>query len=698
MTTNSSRDSCLKALRLDQWLEQAENFLSPYLEKKVTVVALIGKDSLNRAKGEDLNDFLRMDVFPRWTAEEDTMSIQAFYCVDTNVIYLVVNTCGDFTHLRKIFADNSGKNFFERIAESEEAEIRLLHFVSIFSHMVIFVESSTRFDVSLSEKLSSVNKLRKNVREDISELLEESTKEATEWIKEGRIACPRIVFAFQRNIIRNELGFVKKREICEKLEHSLESQIYSVLKCFKLVDQSDGDSFGYIPENDAFVNVMQPVAVNVNPLSDILQIALGEEVNDDTDEKTERIPSFSRFLRIQLDAVRMEKSKIYETPKLNLWIKYAKAALEIITPNSEIVSKKLVNQYVNRQLQFMRMLNAKHLKEAIARYTGASPGFGKGKVITERGRNQVFTKAEHDQKVALAIAYLDAVLVGDRDDAIAQVRAACDNLWQGGMRGCEEISMTGNRCQLKVHATIGDASVPSSEWEMHSNDVTYLSTCSCGRRQAVRRDPFTLKEANYDFYFENKIFSCCAGLEKHVFAVLDDDSSDADKDLWSGNENWDEGEAGGSNPLYRVPSAMSRERQNPEDDAHPTEGEEEDGIGSDTGEDTVSNAEPETIESSSQSSVDDDVRFRDMRSYLDDESVSFVKIPHTKLDEAAIAFEARLKKLRAKQAKQRHIALVPHSRHQCNKPLVIFELGLIALTARVLDALHVFFMRTKGHS
>ncbi|ETN85697.1 hypothetical protein NECAME_16695, partial [Necator americanus] len=155
------------------------------------------------------------------------------------------------------------------------------------------------------------------------------------------------------------------------------------------------------------------------------------------------------------------------------------------------------------------------------------------------------------------------------------------------MRGCEEISMTGNRCQLKVHATIGDASVPSSEWEMHSNDVTYLSTCSCGRRQAVRRDPFTLKEANYDFYFENKIFSCCAGLEKHVFAVLDDDSSDADKDLWSGNENWDEGEAGGSNPLYRVPSAMSRERQNPEDDAHPTEGEEEDGIGSDTGEDTV---------------------------------------------------------------------------------------------------------------
>ncbi|KIH48855.1 hypothetical protein ANCDUO_21072, partial [Ancylostoma duodenale] len=152
---------------------------------------------------------------------------------------------------------------------------------------------------------------------------------------------------------------------------------------------------------------------------------------------------------MQLDAVRAEKSKIYETPKLDLWIKYARAALEIIKPHSEIVTKKLLNQYVNRQLQFMRMLNAKHIKEAIARYTGASSGFGKSKAITERGRNQVFTKAEHDQKVALAIAYLDAVLVGDRDEAIAQVRSACDNLWQGGMRGCEEVSMTGNRCQLK---------------------------------------------------------------------------------------------------------------------------------------------------------------------------------------------------------------------------------------------------------
>ncbi|KAJ1374372.1 hypothetical protein KIN20_037052 [Parelaphostrongylus tenuis] len=234
------------------------------------------------------------------------------------------------------------------------------------------------------------------------------------------------------------------------------------------------------------------------------------------------------------------------------------------------------------------------------------------------------------------------------------------------MRGCEQVSMTGNRCQLKVHPAIGDVSVDPSSWEMHSNDITYLSTCSCGRRQAVRKDPFTLKEANYDFYFENSIFSCCANLEKHVFAVLEDDDTNAEKELWSPNENWGEGEGGGSNPLFSVTSAMSREHRNSDEDV-PAEIDDEEATGSDTGEDTVSNTEQEMLESSSHSSQDEDVRYRDMRSYLDDESVSFVKNPQTKLDEAAIAFAARLKKLRDKQVP--FLEGVPHSLSPALPPL-----------------------------
>ncbi|KAK6026006.1 hypothetical protein OSTOST_08079, partial [Ostertagia ostertagi] len=663
MDASSGNDSFLRALRLEKWLEQAENFLSPYLEKKVVVVGLVGKDSLNRAKGEDLNDLLRMDVFPRWTDSENTIFKPSIAW--TTTLYSLFLTGIMILHIfGKLFASSHDKSFFERIAESEELEIRLLHYLCILSHLIIFVESSTRFDISLSDTLSNVNKIRKNVRESVSEKLEETSNEAPEWIREGRIALPRILFAFQRNIIRNELGFVKKREICDKLEHNLESQIYSVLKCYRLVEQSSGDSLGYVPENDAFVNVMQPVLVNVNPLADILQIALGKDLVEDGDDKSEKTPSFTRFLRTHIDSLRASKSKIYEVPKLELWVKYARALLDLIKPDSEMLTRKLLNQYVNRQLQFTRMLNAKHVKEAIARYTGASSGFGKGKAITDRARNQVvFTKAEHDEKVAMAIAYLDAVLVGNRDEAVAQIRAACDNLWQGGMRGCEQVSMTGNRCQLKVHPTVGDASVDPSAWEMHSNDITYLSTCSCGRRQAVRRDP-------------KRIMTSTSRIRcSHAAQVWKNTCSlywrtmipDVEKGLWPVNDNWDEGEGGGSNPLFPVTAAMSRDRQNSAEDHHPVEVDEEEGTGSDTGEDSVSNAEPDPIESSSQSSQDDDVHYRNTRSYLDDEAVSFVKNPHTKLDEAAIAFEARLKKLRAKQVP--FLEGVPHSLSPALPPL-----------------------------
>lgn len=46
------------------------------------------------------------------------------------------------------------------MAESEELQVRLLHFLSIVSHLMVFVESSTRFDISLADMLSTVNRIR----------------------------------------------------------------------------------------------------------------------------------------------------------------------------------------------------------------------------------------------------------------------------------------------------------------------------------------------------------------------------------------------------------------------------------------------------------------------------------------------------------------------------------------------------------
>lgn len=93
------------------------------------------------------------------------------------------------------------------------------------------------------------------------------------------------------------------------------------------------------------------------------------------------------------------------------------------------------------------------------------------------------------------------------------------------MRACEAISMMGNPCVKKAHPTFGDLTVPEARWVAHDTGDTLLSTCICGRKQAVRQEPFSVKEANYDFY-ENSKFTCCRRLWKYQFQVYQEDSDE----------------------------------------------------------------------------------------------------------------------------------------------------------------------------
>ena len=49
----------------------------------------------------------------------------------------------------------------------------------------------------------------------------------------------------------------------------------------------------------------------------------------------------------------------------------------------------------------------------------------------------------------------------------------------------------------------------------HMSSVSFLAACNCGRKQANRDDPFTLKDANHTFYAEMEE-DCCRDLEKVI--------------------------------------------------------------------------------------------------------------------------------------------------------------------------------------
>ncbi|XP_071455115.1 nonsense-mediated mRNA decay factor SMG8 [Hetaerina americana] len=59
----------------------------------------------------------------------------------------------------------------------------------------------------------------------------------------------------------------------------------------------------------------------------------------------------------------------------------------------------------------------------------------------------------------------------------------------------------------------------------HSSGVRYVSTCNCGRQQAGREDPFSVKVANWEFY-DTIAADCCSDLESVTFPVFQPSTSE----------------------------------------------------------------------------------------------------------------------------------------------------------------------------
>ena len=116
----------------------------------------------------------------------------------------------------------------------------------------------------------------------------------------------------------------------------------------------------------------------------------------------------------------------------------------------------------------------------------------------------------------------------------------CNDYWQAGRQMCEELSLTGHHCSNRKHNIPGNQQSLEEIGESdgcengsmnrklptmpHKSSVTFLAACNCGRKQSGRDDPFTLKQANYDFYAEMDE-ECCRDLEKVTVPIYQPKSS-----------------------------------------------------------------------------------------------------------------------------------------------------------------------------
>ncbi|CAJ0565664.1 unnamed protein product, partial [Mesorhabditis spiculigera] len=512
--------SVRRAKPLNEWLTEATETLQPYLHAEVSVVSLIGRDTFLARKSNELNNALGAKIFDSY-ASGGGSSIDVYFSLDEGSIFLVLNGFNDLPDLLQMLEGAAGTPLFETIGNAEKRYLQLFTFISVVSHLILFVEQGCRFDVSLARTLKSVNKMRIATTNSILKVLPKNLLKANpELDKEGRFAVPRFAFAFHRNKIRQDLGATKKRELYEKLEENLEQQIYNVFKLLRLIENSHRDNMlGYLPGKAPYAQLLPPETID--HVTESLLILAGDRKETDVEE------SEFPFLHSLLDAIRApDEEHIFLRPRLGQFISVAKAILPVILDDDAIQKRKL-DGLLNREARFIDSVSEKALEEAIREYEKeeANPRHARAKSATASGK--LFTKAEHDKRFARAVSYLKSVAPGDAKPLIDKLQDECAGRWQ---MGCDVVSLTGLSCELTAHPAAGDLTKDRDEWTLHYSAARHLHTCGCGLHQALRNDPFSLKDANYDFYMENANFKCASTMDMHKFNVLEERDADGELD------------------------------------------------------------------------------------------------------------------------------------------------------------------------
>lgn len=98
----------------------------------------------------------------------------------------------------------------------------------------------------------------------------------------------------------------------------------------------------------------------------------------------------------------------------------------------------------------------------------------------------------------------------------------CNDIWLNGRQQCEALSLRGNPCAMPKHDILSNDNGGG-----HNSAESIISTCNCGRTQGRRNDPYTLRQANYDFY-QIMLTNCtmCPKLETISFAIFEPSIND----------------------------------------------------------------------------------------------------------------------------------------------------------------------------
>ncbi|CAK5011728.1 unnamed protein product [Meloidogyne enterolobii] len=495
------------------------------LNSSVLIIAVLGKEVADNTKADLLNDFLGERAFfedgmnknnflndvnkTENVRMESSPLIDIHFDKEESIIWLIINGFNDieFQHLlfNNINENFKNKSFFEKMSFIDREQLFALAQIFPLCHALLFIEQGCRFDLEWICLLKRLNKLRssisRSIRSSFSSIPETelSTKFSSSFVNTCRIgASPRLLFCFHRNPLRSDLNATKKKELLEKMEKCLETQIANLLKQHGLVDiKHPNTSFAQItissgtPFVYCFNQSEIPVDVN-NELAEALFGSLGQLAGGEDEVCSNKSGNLGngncinseeilRLINQITEPSKMDKKELENSSDYNFPFFLYKAINKL---RRDITSNKLQNtplptlgQFIEAAKLLRRCIYEEKNGENFDLKVTISPeiesinslvesAISSSRVIYNNqlslkpkmtgGGDPVFSKIEHEYSLKMAVDHLRHTFPRSAghhhiDKLISQLELECENIWKDGHQRCEKRSLTGQFCAFKLN-------------------------------------------------------------------------------------------------------------------------------------------------------------------------------------------------------------------------------------------------------
>ncbi|CAL1288077.1 unnamed protein product [Larinioides sclopetarius] len=560
-------DSFLTFDLLDAVKQDLRNFLDNKVKNgKVCVVSIIGKTTLECPdfKEHIIAEGLSRHIFQPGDAtekKEKSCEVKGYYDVARRTIFLLTTGISDTQQLinqcKKMENDLKVKSFLEVWSEIHYDFAKVLLMLFCMSHIIVVTHPRATFDLSYVYLFRALDTMRLKAAPLFKELLT-GIDVSNDWLQNGRPCSPRVLFVFESSPLSESSTYItegrskpKKPSPLKKLEHSLEDQIYRILRKSRVITNVSGNSLFAVPANQEFVYIFSTSHYITDFvgffLSQIRAHCLQAKESDATESKpksktnmlgintsflsdsgfpyeslnaNDNSHSFVKFLFQHINLAltkgfddnvgRYPVPAYFELASAHAWFEAVSKLTSILDEPKDNKSRGLhqtMKATLDTDVKFSEGRCTKVLPLASAAYQDNLPTH--------------YTEDYHQTRLAHALHVFSIHARGPAVQRYAkQLKEDCERLWKNGHQMCEVLSLTGNHCMNPIHRTdadpLEDKSLPIMA---HCSQVKIVSTCDCGSKQATRDDPFDVKAANYDFYAAQRVL-CCGALEKIEFPVF----------------------------------------------------------------------------------------------------------------------------------------------------------------------------------